>query len=137
MNNKRATMILNYLFGDKSNKKYFINIKFIIQKEPKTEYGSDGGWIIRDKRDPVLHNGKIAILSKNSKPGMLIGIDKIYYERSYPVVAVVYGIYLLNKPNIDKLKPMRMSPPNVIWTEGSESYLVSGTNCCRTYNRTF
>ena len=41
---------------------------------------------------------------------MLTGIDKPYYERLYPLTAVVYGIYPLNeKPNIENLAPMKYS----------------------------
>ena len=49
-------------------------------------------------------------MSRDSKPGILTGIDKPYYDRSYPETAVVYGIYPLNiKPTIEKLKPMKQS----------------------------
>ena len=114
MNDKRAAMILNYLFENQSDKKYILNIKFIVLRNDNISRNASistdtNNWIIRDKRDPVLHNEKTAILSKSSKPGMLTGIDKLYYERSYPVTAVIYGIYPLSKPNIDKLKPMKFS----------------------------
>ena len=53
---------------------------------------------------------KTVVVSRDSKPGLLTGIDKPYYERAYPETAVVYGIYPLNeKPDIGKLKPMKYS----------------------------
>ena len=71
-----------------------------------------GDWIIRDKFDPILKDKKTVIVSRDSKPGLLTGIDKPYYERSYPKTAVVYRIYPLNeKPNIEKLAPMKYSSP--------------------------
>jgi hypothetical protein len=102
MNDKRAKVLINYL----DNQKYFILIKFIVETD-------DDIWIIREKRDPIhtqLGNNKTLLLNNKSKPGILTGIDKPYFERGYPVTAVVYGLYLLNdKPNIEDLKPMRLS----------------------------
>ncbi len=52
----------------------------------------------------------ILSLVKNSKPGILTGIDKPYYERSYPETAVVYALYPLNdKPHVADLKKMKLS----------------------------
>ncbi len=65
---------------------------------------------MRDKFDPILKDKKTVVVSRDSKPGLLTGIDKSYYQRAYPETAVVYGIYPLNeKPDIGKLKPMKYS----------------------------
>ena len=78
-------------------------MKFIIRVE-------SGDWIIRDKFEPILKDKKTVTVSRDSKPGLLTGIDKPYYERAYPETAVVYGIYPLNeKPDIGKLAPMKYS----------------------------
>ena len=69
-------------------------------------------WIIRDKFEPILKDKKTVTVTSDSKPGLLTGIDKPYYELAYPETAVVYGIYPLNeKPDIGKLAPMKQSSP--------------------------
>ena len=79
-------------------------MKCIIREE-------SGGWIIRDKLVPILKNKKTVTVSLDSKPGLLTGIDRPYYERAYSETAVFYGIYSLNKkPDIGKLTPMKQSP---------------------------
>ena len=78
-------------------------MKFIINLE-------SGDWIIRYKLDPILKDMKTLTVSCYSKPGLLTGIDRPYYDRAYPETAVVYGIYSLNKkPDIGKLAPMKQS----------------------------
>ena len=100
MNDSNAALMLSQL----GNKKYFFRVKFIIRVE-------DSDWIIRDKFEPILKDKKTVTVSRDSKPGLLTGIDKPYYERAYPETAVVYGIYPLNeKPDIGKVKPMKQSP---------------------------
>ena len=97
MNDSNAELLLSQL----GSKKYFFRVKFIIRVE-------DGDWIIRDKFEPILKDKKTVVVSRDSKPGLLTGIDKPYYERAYPETAIVYGIYPLNKkPDIGKLKPMK------------------------------
>ncbi|MEW8688808.1 MAG: hypothetical protein AB2556_23570, partial [Candidatus Thiodiazotropha sp.] len=46
-------------------------------------------------------------LSRDTKPGVLTGIDKPYYENSYPVTAVVYGIYPIRDPDPTNLAPLK------------------------------
>ena len=85
-----------------------------------------GDWNIRDKFDPILKDNKTVIVSRDSKPGLLTEIDKLYYERSYPVAAVVYGIYPLNeKPDIEKLAPMKYSSLNCVAERVTEHFTNS------------
>jgi hypothetical protein len=99
MNDESASVIISQL----DDEKYFFRVKFIIRLE-------SGDWIIRDKFEPIMKDKKTVVVSRDSKPGLLTGIDKPYYERAYPETAVVYGIYPLNeKPDIRKLKPMKQS----------------------------
>ena len=78
-------------------------MKFIINLELED-------WIIQDKLVPILKDRKTLTVSRDSKPGLLTGIDRPYYDRAYPETAVVYGIYSLNKkPDIGKLAPMKQS----------------------------
>ncbi|KAK3581198.1 hypothetical protein CHS0354_024734 [Potamilus streckersoni] len=92
MNDKRGREIIDYLDA----RKYIILVKFIINIE-------DDIWIIRDKRESIQKSGNNIILGANSKPGILTGIDKPYYERSYPVTAVVYALYPLHDKSDVKL----------------------------------
>ena len=85
MNDENAAVIISQLDA----KKYFFRVKFIVPVE-------SGDWIIRDKFEPILKDNKTVTVSRDSKPGILTGIDKPYYERSYPETAIVYGIYPLN-----------------------------------------
>ena len=98
MNDETGALILSQI----GNKRYFVRIKFIVNLE-------SGEWIIRDKLDPILKNREPVIVSRNSTPGLLTGIDRPYYERAYPETAIVYGIYPLKKPDIENLAPMRQS----------------------------
>lgn len=99
MNDEKAAMILSQL----DSKRYFFRLKFIVNLE-------SGDWVIRDKLNPILKDRKTVIASRDSKPGLLTGIDRPYYERAYPETAVVYGIYSLNKkPDIGRLAPMKYS----------------------------
>ncbi len=106
MNDKRARVLINYL----DNQKYFILIKFIVETDNDI-------WLIHDKREPIytqLGNNKTLLLNNKSKPGILTGIDRPYFERGYPVTAVVYGLFLLNdKPIIADIKPMRLSESRI------------------------
>ena len=51
----------------------------------------DGDWVFKDKFDPVRVEGKkggtVLEISQDSKPGVLTGTDKVYYQN-----AVVYGL---------------------------------------------
>ena len=118
MNDERAEAMLSHL----GNKQYFFRVKFIIRAE-------SGNWIIRDKFEPIRSGKKVITLSRDSKPGLLTGIDKPYYERAYAETAVVYGLYPLNqKPDIKKLKPMKQSLSlNCV----AERVIEHFTNSCR------
>lgn len=107
MNDTIARNIIGYL----DHRRYFVQIKFIVGV---VDENGDETWIIRDKLDPVLADRKTVLLSKDSKPGVLVGIDIPYYVRAYPVTAVVYGIYPMKKPSVDKLNPMRVSTLNCV-----------------------
>ena len=101
MNDENAATMLSQL----GSSKYFFRVKFIVRME-------SGNWIIRDKFEPIRSGSKTVVVGRDSKPGLLTGIDKPYYERAYPETAVVYGIYPLNeRPDIEALAPMKQSSP--------------------------
>jgi len=100
MTDQRATQILAALPGGE----FILRIKFLRERD-------EGDWVVEDKFDPVRTERKkgqaIVDIVRDTKPGLLTGINKIYYENAYPVTAVVYGLYPLRDPDPANLAPMR------------------------------
>ena len=71
----------------------------------------DDDWVVENKFEPVrteIKNGQDIIeITKATRPGALTGIDKVYYQKLYPVAAVVYGLYPLRDPDLENLAPLR------------------------------
>ncbi|MEW8688336.1 MAG: hypothetical protein AB2556_21195 [Candidatus Thiodiazotropha sp.] len=70
----------------------------------------EGDWVVEDKFDPVRAGRKkgqaIIEVSRDTKPGVLTGIDKVYYQNAYPLTAVVYGLYPIRDPDPAKPAPL-------------------------------
>ena len=100
MTDGRATQILAAL----SEGEFILRIKFMRERD-------EGDWVIEDKLDPVRAERKkdqaVVTIARDTKPGLLTGIDMVYYERAYPVTAVVYGLYELREPDPANLLPLR------------------------------
>ena len=83
----RATQFLAALPGDTE---LLLRIKFLREK-------AEDDWVLEDKFDPVRAERKmgqgVVEVSLDTKPGMLTGIDSVFYQNAYPVTAVVYGLY--------------------------------------------
>jgi len=69
---------------------FILKLKFIRERD-------EGDWVVEDKFDPVRTERKkgqgIIDVSRDTKPGLLTGIDRVFYQNAYPVTAVVYGLY--------------------------------------------
>ena len=50
----------------------------------------------------------------DTKPGMLTGIDSVFYQNAYPVTAVVYGLYPVRDPDPANLAPVRDGDLNCV-----------------------
>ena len=66
-------------------------------------------WVLKNKFDPVRAEGKkgIVVVSRDTRPGALTGIDSVYYQNAYPVTAVVYGLYPIRDPDPANLALLR------------------------------
>ena len=85
MTDVRATQLLAAL----PEGNFILRLKFL--------HENDDDWVLEDKFDPVRterKKGQGAIeISRDTKPGVLTGIDSVFYQNAYPVTAVAYGLY--------------------------------------------
>jgi len=107
MSASRAAQIIGALRSGE----FIIKVKFLREQGPDI-------WVVEDKFDPV-HTERnrghaIVEISKATQPGLLVGIDSIYYKNAYPVTAVVYGLYPLRAPDPANLAPMRDGDLNCV-----------------------
>ena len=83
----RATQLLAALPG---GMELLLRIKFL-QEEAEDD------WVLEDKFDPVRAEQKkgqgVVEVSRDIKPGVLTGIDSVFYQNAYPITAVIYGLY--------------------------------------------
>ena len=97
----RATQLLAALPG---GTEFLLRIKFLREK-------AEDDWVLEDKFDPVLAERKkgqgVVEVSRDTKPGVLTGIDSVFYQNAYPITAVVYGLYPVRDPDPVNLAPLR------------------------------
>ena len=84
MTDERAARLLAILPQDA----FLLRIKFLRGRD-------EGDWVLEDKFDPVRVEGKkggnVLEIARDTTPGVLTGIEKVFYQNAYPVNAVVYG----------------------------------------------
>ena len=89
----RATQLLAALPG--GGTEFLLRIKFLQQK-------AEDDWVFEDKFDPVQAERKkgrgVVEVARNTSPGVLTGIDSVFYQNTYPYTAVVYGLYPVRDP---------------------------------------
>ena len=123
MTAERAKGILDAIDNDR----FLIRVKFI--REDKD------GFKIVDKYEPIRESkkagkkfvpgGRNVILTKKTNPGFWVGIDKKFLVRTIAghktsdyenlnANAVVYGLYRIRKPNVNRLMPMRDGTLNCV-----------------------
>ena len=97
----RATQLLAALPG---GEEFILKLKFLREK-------AEDNWVLEDKFDPVRAEQKkgqgVIEVSRDTKPGALIGIDSAFYQNAYPVTAVAYGLYPIGDPDPANLAPLR------------------------------
>ncbi|MEW8444927.1 MAG: hypothetical protein AB2661_13640 [Candidatus Thiodiazotropha sp.] len=78
----------------------------------------DDNWVLEDKFDPVRAEQKKGLgvieISRDTKPGVLTGIDSVFFQNAYPVTAGAYSLYLIRDPDPASLAPMRDSDLNCV-----------------------
>ena len=104
----RATQLLAALPG---GTKLLLRIKFLREE-------AEDDWVLEDKFDPVRAEQKkgqgVVEVSRDIKPGVLTGIDSVFYQNTYPVTAVVYGLYPVRDPDPANLTPLRNGDLNCV-----------------------
>ena len=74
---------------------FLLRIKFLQEK-------AENDWVLEDKFDPVRAERKkgrgVVEVTRNTSPGVLSGIDSVFYQNAYLVTAVVYGLYPVRDP---------------------------------------
>ena len=103
--NRSETLLRNLPEGE------FMKIKFL-------QINGENDLVVQDKIDPVKLEQKkdqgVVKITRATAPGVLTGIDSVYYQNAYPVTAVVYGLYLLEEPDPANLAPMRVGNLNCV-----------------------
>ena len=79
---------------------------------------NDDNWVLEGKFNPVRTERKkgqgVIEISRDTKPGVLTGIDSVFYQNAYPVTAVAYGLYPIRDPDPANLAPLRDGDLNCV-----------------------
>lgn len=73
-------------------------------------------------REEEAKGEEIVTITRETKPGVLTGIDSVYYQNAYPVTAVVYGLYPIREPDQTNLAPMRVGRFNCVVQRAMEHF---------------
>ncbi|MEW8688841.1 MAG: hypothetical protein AB2556_23735, partial [Candidatus Thiodiazotropha sp.] len=61
-------------------------------------------------------------ISRDTKPGVLTGIDRVCYQNTYPVTAVAYGHNPIRDPDPANLAPLRNGDLNCVAQRSVEHF---------------
>ncbi|MEW8689257.1 MAG: hypothetical protein AB2556_25825 [Candidatus Thiodiazotropha sp.] len=93
---------------------FLVKLKFLREQQ-------EGEWAVEDKFDPVREErkkGQANIeISRDTKPGLLAGIDRVFYQNAYPVSAVAYGLYPTRDPDPANHAPLSDGDLNCVARE--------------------
>ena len=107
MTDQRAAQLLAAL----PRGEFILKLKFLRER-------AEGNWVVEDKFDPIRTERKkgqdVVVISRDTKRGVLTGIDSVFYQNAYPVTAVVYGLYPLRDPEPANLAPLRDGDLNCV-----------------------
>ena len=91
------------ILNDTNEGNFILRLKFLRE--------NDDDWVLEDKFDTVRTERKkgqgVIEISRDTKPGVLTGIDSVFYQNAYPVTAVAYGLYPIRDPDPANLAPLR------------------------------
>ena len=94
MTDIRATQLLAAL----PEGTFILRLKFLRE--------TDDDWVLEDKFDPFRtepKKGQGVEISRDTKPGVLTGIDSVFYQNAYPVTAVAYGLCPIRRRTLSTL----------------------------------
>ena len=106
MADERAARLLDSL----PEGQFLLKLKFLRENEDDwvlEDVWSNPGWA---KEGPGGHQG----LPRDTKPGVLTGIDSVFYQNAYPITAVVYGLYPIRDPDPANLAPLKTGDLNCV-----------------------
>ncbi|KAK3796753.1 hypothetical protein RRG08_045761 [Elysia crispata] len=103
---ERATEVLKKL----SDGGFLIKVKFLREQAPDVWVYEDG-FALKQGR---TRGGNVFEVTPETRPGALEGIDRLYYVNTYPVSAVVYGLYPIREPDERNIDPMRDGDLNCV-----------------------
>ncbi|MEW8688888.1 MAG: hypothetical protein AB2556_23975, partial [Candidatus Thiodiazotropha sp.] len=110
MTDERAARLLDSL----PEGEFLLKLKFLREQQ-------EGEWAVEDKFDPVRVERKkgqaIIEISRDTKPGVLTGIDRVFYQNAHSVSAVAYGLYPIREPDQANLAPLRDGDFNCVARE--------------------
>ena len=90
---------------------FLLKLKFLREK-------AEDDWVLEDKFDPVRAERQkvqgVIEVSRDTKPGVLTGIDSVFYQNAYPVTAVAYGLYPIRDPDPANLALLRDGDLNCV-----------------------
>ena len=108
MTDERAERLIRWLPEDRE---FLLKIKFLRER-------AEGDWVVEDKFDPVRAERRqgqgVVEVSSRTRPGVLTGIDSVFFQNAYPVTAVVYGLYPIRDPDPANLAPLRDGDLNCV-----------------------
>ena len=103
MTNVRATQLLAAL----PEGNFILRLKFLRE--------NDDDWVLEDEFDPVRTEGPGVIeISRDTKSGVLTGIDSVFYLNAHPVIAVAYDLYPSRDPDPANLVPLSVDDLNCV-----------------------
>ena len=107
MTDGRAARLLAILPDDA----FLLRIKFLRGRD-------ESDWVLENNFDPVRVEGKksgtVLEIAPDKKPGVLTGIDKVFYQNPYHVTAVVCGPYPIRNPDPANLAALRHGDLNCV-----------------------
>ncbi|MEW8689309.1 MAG: hypothetical protein AB2556_26095 [Candidatus Thiodiazotropha sp.] len=110
MTDERAARLLDSL----PEGGFLLKLKFLSEQQ-------EGECVVEDKFDPVRVERKkgqaVNEISQDAKPGVLTGIDRVFYQNAYPVSAVAYGLYPNQRPRPGQPRPTKRWRPQLFGPE--------------------
>ncbi|MEW8689048.1 MAG: hypothetical protein AB2556_24780 [Candidatus Thiodiazotropha sp.] len=107
MKDERAARLLNSLPKDGC----VLKLKFLREQQ-------ESEWVVEDKFVPIRMERKkgqaIIEISRDTKPGVLNGIDRVFYQNTYPISAVAYGLYPIKDTDPANPAPLRDGDLNCV-----------------------
>lgn len=65
-------------------------------------------------KEEVRKGQTIVVLTRDTRPGVLVEIDQVHNQNGYPVTAIIYGLYSLRDTDVANLAPMRVRNYNLL-----------------------